>query len=90
MSNKNISSGRKSIDPDNNVLFTKANYKWMIIGVVLVILGCVLMAGGKSADPNVFREEAIYGFRRITLAPVVILAGFVIEVYAIMKRPKIS
>lgn len=90
MSKSNISTERKPVNPEDNVLFTKANYKWMVIGVVVVILGLLLMAGGKSDDPNVFKEDAIYGFRRITLAPILIVAGLVIEVYAIMKRPKIS
>lgn len=69
-----------------NVLFTKDNYKWMLIGLVVIALGMILMAGGKSPDPNVFNESEIYGFRRITLAPILIIAGLVIEVYAIMKR----
>ena len=75
---------------EENVLFTKDNYKWMIIGLVVIALGMVLMAGGKSPDPNVFLENEIYGFRRISLAPILIVAGLVIEVYAIMKKPKQS
>ena len=71
-----------------NVLFTKDNYKWMLIGLVVIALGMILMAGGKSPDPNVFNESEIYGFRRITLAPILIVAGLVIEVYAIMKKQK--
>ncbi|MEO6820639.1 MAG: DUF3098 domain-containing protein [Ginsengibacter sp.] len=70
----------------NNPLFTKENYKWMLIGLVVLILGFFLMAGGKSADPNVFNDNEIYGFQRITLAPILIIAGLVIEIYAIMKR----
>jgi hypothetical protein len=46
------------------------------------------MAGGKSSDPNVFNEDEVYSFRRITLAPILIIAGLMVEVYAIMKRPK--
>ncbi len=69
-------------------LFTKDNYKWMAIGLIFVILGFVLMAGGKSADPNVFNENEIYGFQRITLAPIVLVLGLVIEIYAIMKKKK--
>ena len=75
---------------EENVLFTKDNYKWMIIGLVVIALGMILMAGGKSPDPNVFLENEIYGFRRISLAPIFIVAGLVIEVYAIMKKPKQS
>lgn len=73
---------------EENVLFTKDNYKWMLIGLVVIALGMILMAGGKSPDPNVFDESEIYGFRRITLAPILIVAGLLIEVYAIMKKHK--
>lgn len=69
-------------------LFTKENYIWMIAGIVLVLLGIILMAGGKSEDPNVFKENEIYSFRRITIAPILILLGLGIEVYAIFKKPK--
>lgn len=69
-------------------LFSKDNYIWMIAGIVLVVLGILLMSGGKSADPNVFRDNEVYSFRRITLAPILILIGLGIEVYAIFKKPK--
>lgn len=68
-------------------LFSKENYKWMLVGLVLVIVGFLLMVGGKSNDPKVFNAAEVYSFRRITLAPVVIIAGLVLEVYAIMCRP---
>ena len=68
-------------------LFDKDNYRWMIGGVVLIILGFVLMAGGKSPDPHQFNYDEIYSFRRITLAPVLVLLGFAVEVFAIMKKP---
>ncbi len=60
----------------------------MAAGVVLIALGFVLMAGGGDGDPAVFDAERLYGFRRITLAPLVVLLGFGLEIYAIMKRPK--
>ena len=65
----------------------KENYKLMAIGFVIIIIGFILMAGGGSDDPNVFDPD-IFSFRRITLAPVVILFGFIFEIYAIMKKPK--
>jgi len=65
----------------------KENYKLMIIGFGIVILGFLLMAGGGSEDPKVF-NPAIFSFRRITLAPIVILAGLLFEIYAIMKKQK--
>lgn len=68
-------------------LFDKSNYTWMIAGVAVVLLGFILMAGGKSPDPHDFKYDEIYSFRRITLAPILILLGFGIEVYAIMKKP---
>lgn len=69
-------------------LFDKSNYKWMLIGVAFILIGLVLMAGGKSADPNVFNYDEVYSFRRITLAPIMILLGLGIEVYAIIKKDK--
>ena len=73
---------------EENKLFTRDNYKWMLIGLVIMAIGFFLMAGGKSADPNVFNDNEIYGFRRITLAPILIVGGLVIEIYAIMKKQK--
>ncbi len=73
---------------ENQKLFTSVNYKWMGIGLAFIILGFVLMAGGKSPDPNVFDENAVYGFQRITLAPILLILGLLIEVYAIMKTNK--
>ena len=66
--------------------FGKSNYTWMLIGAALIIIGMLLMSGGKSADPNVFNPNEVYGFRRITLAPIVIIIGFIVEVYAIFKK----
>jgi hypothetical protein len=69
-------------------LFDKRNYLWMAIGLVCIIIGFFLLSGGKSPDPHQFLYKEIYSFRRITLAPIVILIGFGIEAYAIMlKRP---
>lgn len=69
-----------------NFIFGKQNYKIMIIGLIIIALGFILMAGGGSDDPNVFNPE-IYNFRRIRLAPTLILIGFAIEIYAILKNP---
>ena len=65
----------------------KENLRLMLIGFVIIIVGFILMAGGGSDDPNVF-DNSIFSFRRITLAPVVVLFGFAFEIYAIMKRSK--
>jgi hypothetical protein len=70
-------------------IFTKDNYRWMLIGVVVIALGMILMSGGKSnTDPTVFNKAAVYSTTRITIAPLLILAGLVIEIFAIFKKPK--
>jgi len=71
-----------------NPLFGKENFIWMFIGLVIMAIGFFLMAGGKSADPTKFNDNEIYSFTRITLAPFLIIAGFVVEIFAIMKKPK--
>ncbi|WP_196885835.1 DUF3098 domain-containing protein [Aureivirga sp. CE67] len=68
-------------------LFDGYNYKIMLIGLVVIIIGFVLMSGGSSDDPNVFSPD-IYDFRRIRLAPTVVLIGFAIQVYAIVAKKK--
>ena len=60
----------------------------MLIGLVIIVLGFVLMAGGKGVDPNVFDENEVHSTTRITIAPILIVIGLVIEVYAIMKKDK--
>jgi hypothetical protein len=60
----------------------------MIIGGVVLLLGLLLMAGGKSKDPNVFDPHEVYSLRRVTIAPILVVGGLIIEIYAIMKRPK--
>ena len=69
-------------------LFCKENYRWMIIGLALIMLGLLIMIGGKSKDPNIFDPAEVYSFRRITLAPILILAGLVLEIVGIFKKPK--
>src|ERR687889_694365 len=69
-------------------LFDKENFTWMLIGVAILILGFVLMAGGGSDDPNVFNASEVYSARRITVAPIIILIGIVVEIYAIFRQPK--
>ena len=69
------------------LLFGKRNYKFMLIGIFFIALGFILMSGGGSEDPNIFNEE-IYSFRRIRLAPMLVILGFMIEVYAILTKPE--
>ncbi|HVM87797.1 MAG TPA: DUF3098 domain-containing protein [Puia sp.] len=73
---------------DTTPIFNKDNYRWMLIGLVLVALGLLFMVGGKSKDPNVFNPNEVYSFRRITVAPLLMLAGFGIEIFAIFKKTK--
>lgn len=79
----------KDLTPKGNqtFLFDKSNYMWMIGGVIVILIGFLLMSGGKSEDPNKFNYEEVYSTTRITIAPLLILIGFAIEVYAIMKKP---
>jgi len=80
---------KKSTDKESFAL-AKENYILLIIGFAIIVLGFVLMIGGKSEDPTIFNEEEIFSFRRITLAPIIVLAGFIFEIWAIMKKPKSS
>lgn len=77
----------KKRDVTNKFAFGKENFKLLAIGFVIIIIGFILMIGGKAESPEVF-NEAIFSFRRITLAPLVVLIGFAFEIYAIMKKPK--
>jgi membrane-bound ClpP family serine protease len=65
----------------------KENYILLIIGFAIIIVGFLLMIGGKAENPNEFNPD-IFSFRRITLAPVIVLFGFMFEIWAIMKKPK--
>lgn len=72
-------------------IFSKDNLVWMLAGAVLIAIGMFLMSGGKSnTDPSVFDKDAVYSTTRITIAPLLILAGLVIEIFAIFRKPKIS
>ena len=68
-------------------LFEKKNYMIMIVGLAIITLGFILMAGGGSDDPNVFNEE-IYTFRRIRLAPTLVILGLGVQIYAILMKSK--
>lgn len=73
---------------DKQFALGKENFILLAIGFVIIVIGYLLMVGGGSDDPNVFNEKELYSFRRITLAPIVIMIGFIMEGYAIMKKPK--
>ena len=80
MSNKNENKEKL------NFALGSENYKLLAIGFVIIIIGFLLMLGGKSDSPDKFSED-IFSFRRITLAPIVVLSGFIFEIWAIMKKP---
>ncbi len=78
---------KQTEDKKPNFLFGKRNYQIMILGLIFIAVGFILMAGGGSDDPEVF-NEAIYNFQRIRLAPTLVLIGFIIEIVAILYKPK--
>lgn len=78
-------SRKKVKTADRAMTFNQENFKWMLIGVAVILLGMLLMSGGSMPSPDVWDDGTIYSFRRITLAPIVILIGLGIEVYAIFK-----
>lgn len=82
MSVKTTKTQQKSFD----FALGKDNYRLLLIGLGIIILGFILMIGGGSDDPNVY-SDAIFSFRRITLAPIIVLGGFIFEIWAIMKKP---
>ena len=67
--------------------FTKQNYMLLLTGVALICAGLLLMIGGGSDDPTIFSDK-IFDSQRLTLAPVLIAAGFIVEIFAIMHKPK--
>ncbi|WBL22693.1 DUF3098 domain-containing protein [Zunongwangia sp. HRR-M8] len=81
-----MSNNTKPQHQDKNFVFGKKNYKFMFIGLAVIALGFILMAGGGSDDPNEF-NEAVYNFQRIRLAPTIVLIGFGIQVFAILVNP---
>ena len=68
-------------------LFEKENYMWMGIGAAIIILGMFLMSGGKNSSADQFDYKVVYSTTRITVAPILILLGLFVEIYAIFKRP---
>jgi len=78
-------------DTTNTQMFSRENYIWMLAGIIVIALGMILMAGGRSnVNPAVFDKAAVYSTTRITIAPILILAGLVIEIFAIFRRSKSS
>ena len=78
---------KRKEESKSNFIFGKRNYKFMFIGLAFIAIGFILMSGGGSDDPNVFNPD-IFNWRRIRLAPTLVLIGFAIQVYAILVDPK--
>ena len=70
-----------------NFLFNKNRYRILIVSLLVIGIGFILMSGGASDDPNVFNDE-IYNFRRIRLAPLIVIIGFTLCIFTILKKPK--
>ena len=77
---------KQPVQDEGKFAIGKQNYKLLLIGFGIIVFGFLLMIGGGSKDPNVFNGD-IFSFRRITLAPIIVLFGFIFEIYAIMKKP---
>lgn len=88
MATNKTTAGSSKTANNNHDFFRKENYILMAIGLVVIGLGFFLMAGGKSTDPKQFNSNEVYSTTRITVAPILIILGFVIEIFAIMKKPK--
>lgn len=71
---------------DTEMIFTKSTYMWMALGALIIAVGMALMISPRPADPNIWDESIMYGFRPTVLAPIVILAGLGVEIYAIFKK----
>ncbi|MDR0724481.1 MAG: DUF3098 domain-containing protein [Prevotellaceae bacterium] len=85
---KTVKSNKEETPAKAGFAIPKENYKLILIGLGIIVLGFILMVGGGSDDPNVFKEEELFSFRRISLSSILVIFGFVFEVYAIMKKPK--
>jgi uncharacterized membrane protein len=87
---KNQTPPAKADEKEKQFALGPENYRLMLIGFAVIVLGFILMVGGGSDDPVHVFNEKMFSFQRITLAPILVLAGFVFEIYAIMKQPKKS
>lgn len=79
---------KKNQQQERALIFGKKDYVWIVSGILLMALGFLLMTGGGSDNPNEFNAEELYSFRRITLAPILVILGLVVEMIAIMRKPK--
>lgn len=83
-----VTETKTNATPAGKIVFGRENYYLMIAGLVVIVIGFILMSGGKYTDPNVFPADDIYSTRRITIAPIVVIIGFAVEIYAVFHRSK--
>lgn len=83
-----MSEKKQVTTPGSSNLFEKQNLWLMLLGVAVIAIGMLLMVGGQSKDPNTFNYDEVYSTVRISVAPVLIIIGLGIEIYAIFKKPK--
>jgi hypothetical protein len=76
-----------SVQERRNFAFDRDNYKWLLIGMAFLLVGYLLMIGGGSDDPDVFNEN-MFDFQRLTLSPILLIIGYLLGIYAIMKKPR--
>lgn len=88
MKSKKEAPAKQAVKQPYVSFFEKENLVWMLAGVAIMIIGFLLMAGGRSDDPNVFNDKAVYSTTRITIAPILILGGLVVEIFALFRNPK--
>ena len=82
---KEVKKVENQVINTDKMVFNKSNYMLMIAGVVLIVLGLILLSGGRSEDPKVF-DISVFNTQRLVIAPLIMLAGFILEIYAIMKK----
>lgn len=82
---KEVKKVENQVINTDKMVFNKSNYILMIAGVVLIVLGLILLSGGRSEDPKVF-DASVFNTQRLVIAPLIMLAGFILEIYAIMKK----
>jgi hypothetical protein len=78
---------KETKQPIQDFAFGRENYVIMLIGIAVIFIGFICMSGGAATDPSVFNPD-LFSFRRITLAPILVILGFIIEVYAIVKKSR--